>query len=39
MEVGYFTMPDSEVDAEYMLDNVWIVASPEDVADQLRQLY
>ncbi len=32
-------MPDSEVDAEYLLDNVWIVGSPEDVADQLRQLY
>ncbi len=32
-------MPDSEVTLEYLLDNVWIVGSPEDVAEKLRQLY
>ena len=32
-------MPDSDVTAEYMADEVWIVGSPDDVADKLRQLY
>ena len=32
-------MSDSEVTVEYLLDNLWIVGSPDDVADQLRQLY
>ena len=32
-------MPDSDLTAEYLMDNVWIVGSPDDVADQLRQLY
>ena len=31
--------PDSELTAEYFMDNLWIVGSPDDVADQLRQLY
>ena len=33
------TMPDSDVTPEYMLDNVWVVGSPDDVVAQLQQLY
>jgi alkanesulfonate monooxygenase SsuD/methylene tetrahydromethanopterin reductase-like flavin-dependent oxidoreductase (luciferase family) len=32
-------MLDSEVTAEYLMNNVWIVGSPDDVANKLRQLY
>ena len=32
-------MPNDEVTVEWLLDNLWIVGSPDDVADQLRQLY
>ncbi len=32
-------MPDADVTTEYLLDNLWIVGGPDDVADQLRQLY
>ena len=32
-------MPDSDVTVEYLLDNVWIVGSPEDVSLKLRKLY
>ena len=32
-------MPDSDVTLEYLLDEVWIVGSPDDVADKLRGLY
>ena len=32
-------MPDSEVTIEYLLDNIWIVGSPDEVADKLRRLY
>ncbi|MAG36942.1 MAG: hypothetical protein CL878_11965 [Dehalococcoidia bacterium] len=32
-------MPDSDLTAEYLMDNIWIVGIPDDVADQLRQLY
>ncbi len=32
-------MPDSDVTPEYLLDNIWIVGSPDDVADKLRSLY
>ena len=32
-------MPDSEVTPEYLLDNIWVVGSPDDVADKLRRLY
>jgi len=32
-------MPDSDVTAEYLIDNIWIVGSPDDVADKLRRLY
>lgn len=30
---------DEEVTIDYMIDNMWIVGSPEDVADQIMQLY
>ncbi len=32
-------MPDSDVTVEYLRDAIMIVGSPDDVADQLRQLY
>ena len=32
-------MPDSEVTPEYLLDKIWIVGSPDDVADKLRSIY
>ena len=32
-------MPDSDVTLEYLLDNIWVVGSPDDVAEQLGQLY
>ncbi len=32
-------MPDSDVTAEYLVDNIWLVGSPEDVAEKLRRLY
>ena len=32
-------MPDSDVTVEYLLDNIWIVGSPDDVASKLRKLY
>lgn len=32
-------MPDSEVTAEYLVDNIWLVGSPADVAEKLRKLY
>jgi len=32
-------MPDSEVTIEYLADNIWIVGSPDDVVNKLRQLY
>ena len=32
-------MADSELTPEYLLDNVWVVGSPEDVANQLRHIY
>lgn len=32
-------MPDSAVTTAYMVDNVWIVGSPDEVAQQIRQLY
>jgi alkanesulfonate monooxygenase SsuD/methylene tetrahydromethanopterin reductase-like flavin-dependent oxidoreductase (luciferase family) len=33
------TMPDSEVTLEYMLENMWIVGGPDDVAGKIRELY
>ena len=32
-------MPDSDVTLEYLLDEVWIVGSPDDVAEKLRRLH
>ena len=32
-------MPDSDVTPEYLLDNIWIVGSPDDVTEQLQQLH
>jgi alkanesulfonate monooxygenase SsuD/methylene tetrahydromethanopterin reductase-like flavin-dependent oxidoreductase (luciferase family) len=32
-------MPDAEVTPEYLVDNIWIVGSPDEVAHRLRQLY
>ncbi len=32
-------MPDSDVNAEYLVDNIFIVGSPEDVAEKLRRLH
>ena len=31
--------PDEALDTEYMVDNIWLVGSPEDVANKLRNLY
>ena len=32
-------MPDSDVTPEYLVDNIWVVGSPDDVADKLRALH
>ncbi len=32
-------MPDSDVTVEYILDNIWIVGSPDDVVSQLQKLH
>lgn len=32
-------MPDSDVTVEYVMDNIMVVGSPDDVADKLRKLY
>ena len=31
-------MPDSDVTLEYLIDNVWVVGSPDDVTEQLQTL-
>lgn len=31
-------MPDSDVTPEYLLDNLWLVGSPDDVAEKLQRL-
>ena len=36
---GSSEVPDQSITPEYLVDNVWIVGSPDDVTDQLRQLY
>ncbi len=33
------SMPDSEVTIDYMIDNMWLVGSPEDVAAKIVRLY
>ena len=33
------SMPDEDVTPEYLVDNLWIVGSPETVARKLRELY
>ena len=32
-------MADSDLTVEYLVDNLWIVGSPDDVAEKLRKLY
>ncbi|MBM3944162.1 MAG: LLM class flavin-dependent oxidoreductase [SAR202 cluster bacterium] len=32
-------MPDEDVTVEYMVDNIWLVGSPDDVAAKIRKLY
>ena len=32
-------MPDSDVTLEYLLDNVWVVGSPDEVARKLNEIY
>ena len=32
-------MPETDVTPEYLMDNLWIVGSPDDVANQLRCIY
>ena len=32
-------MPDSDVTLEYLLDNIWIVGDPDEVAAKLRDMY
>ena len=32
-------MPDSDVTVDYILDNIWIVGSPDDVVTQLQELH
>ena len=36
---GNNEIPDADVTPEYLLDNVWIVGSVDDVTEQLRQLF
>lgn len=33
------SMPDSEVTPDYMIDNLWLVGSPDDVVEQIKRLY
>ena len=32
-------MPDSEVTLKYIMDNIWIVGTPDDVTEKIRALY
>ena len=32
-------MPDSDLTLDYLMDNVWIVGSPDEVAEKLATLY
>jgi alkanesulfonate monooxygenase SsuD/methylene tetrahydromethanopterin reductase-like flavin-dependent oxidoreductase (luciferase family) len=31
--------PDDDIDLDYMVDNLWIVGTPDEVADQIRKLH
>lgn len=33
------TTPDEALDVDYLMENLWIVGDPDEVADQLRSLY
>jgi len=33
------SMPDSDVTADYMIDNLWLVGNPDDVVDQIKEVY
>jgi alkanesulfonate monooxygenase SsuD/methylene tetrahydromethanopterin reductase-like flavin-dependent oxidoreductase (luciferase family) len=33
------TMPDSDVTPDYMMDNLWIVGSPDHVVERIKELY
>jgi alkanesulfonate monooxygenase SsuD/methylene tetrahydromethanopterin reductase-like flavin-dependent oxidoreductase (luciferase family) len=32
-------MPDEDVTAEYLLDNIWVVGSPDEVAAKIRAIH
>lgn len=32
-------LPDSAIDVEYLMDNIWIVGDPQECADRIRKLY
>ena len=33
------SLPDEAIDAEYLMDNIWIVGDPQECADQIRKVY
>jgi alkanesulfonate monooxygenase SsuD/methylene tetrahydromethanopterin reductase-like flavin-dependent oxidoreductase (luciferase family) len=33
------SMPDAEVTPEYLVDHVWVIGDPDEVAHKLRHLY
>ncbi len=33
------SMPDSDVTPDYMIDNLWLVGSPDDVVEKIKELY
>jgi alkanesulfonate monooxygenase SsuD/methylene tetrahydromethanopterin reductase-like flavin-dependent oxidoreductase (luciferase family) len=32
-------LPDSAIDVEYLMDNIWIVGDPQECADQIRKIH
>ena len=32
-------IPDSDINIDYLLDNLWIVGNPEEVAEKIRTLH
>ena len=32
-------MPDSDVTPEYLIDNIWVVGTPDEVADKIRRMH